>query len=185
MNDTAINDLRALGEELAGALRSGWEPACLARAFATPAAGALALTMQQWIDLDALRSPLLQGDLPETAAQLAAAAEIFGLALDDLDPEEAAALGGAMLRACDAAFATALPMRPPQAEAGSEMADGFGTWLPLWAFLVSQCGLAPDAASALRVDRAYALMAATRRNQGWECAGTPYALRDAETEGSI
>lgn len=179
MQDAAINDLRRLGEELAGALQSPWEPACVARAFSTPAEGELALTLQQWIDLDAIRSPLLEGLLPETAEQLEAAAEIFALALDDLDPDEAAAIGGAMLRACGSAFATALPMRPPQAEAGSEMADGFGTWLPMWAFLVSQCGLAPDAANGLRVDRAYALMAATRRNQGWHCAGTPYAMRDA------
>lgn len=182
MDATAIDDLRRLGEELAGALHSPWEPACIARAFSTPAEGELALTMQQWIDLDAIRSPLLQGDLPKTAAQLEAAAEIFGLALDDLDPDEAAAIGGAMLRACGTAFATALPMRQPDSQLStnnSQLSDGFGTWLAMWAFLVSQCGLAPDAACALRVDRAYALMAATRRNQGWECAGTPYALRDA------
>ena len=52
MDDVTINDLRRLGEELAGALQSPWEPACIARAFSTPAEGELALTMQRWIDLD-------------------------------------------------------------------------------------------------------------------------------------
>lgn len=185
MNDAAINDLRALGEELAGALHSGWEPACLVRAFATPRAGELTLTMQQWMDLEARRSPLLTGRLPETAAELAAAAAVFALAFDGLTAEEAVDCGREMLAACDRAFATALAMRAPRTEDGSEMADGFGTWLPLWAFLVSQCGLSPRDAGALPVKHAYALMAATRRNQGWQCAGTPYALREIGNEGGV
>jgi hypothetical protein len=83
------------------------------------------------------------------------------------------------------AFAMALPMRLPDSPQGG-VDDGFGAWLPIFAALVTQCGLTPQAALALRVDRAFALLAAHRRNQGWEVAGTPYALREVaeEPEGS-
>ena len=60
--------------------------------------------------------------------------------------------------------------------------DGFGAWAPIWACLVTQCGLDPERALAMRVDRAQVLIATHRRNQGWQVAGTPYALRDLEQE---
>ncbi len=172
--------LRELGKDLAGALHSLWEPACLARAFATPGEGALVFTMQGWIDLDAARSPLLAGGLPETLEEIEAAVDAFRCGPVDLSPDEAEGLGRLMREEIEAAFALGLRMRAPGAETGAEAPDGFGTWLPLWACLVTQCGLAPDAALALRVGRAFALVAGMRRNQGWECAGTTYALRGEE-----
>lgn len=176
MTEAEEQALHELGSEVAAALHSPWEPRCVARAFASGAP--LALTMQQWIDLDHARSPLLQDALPATAEELTVAAEIFALDVAEFSPQEAADVAELMLRAVRAAFALALPMRDPGAEKVATEDDGFGTWLPLWAALVTQCGLAPDAALALRVDRAYALLTAHRRNQGWEPAGEPYALRD-------
>jgi hypothetical protein len=171
------NDLRALGNELAEALQSPREPSCVARAFATPAPGTIALTMQGWIDLEAIHSPLLRLELPEPPDALEAAARIFALTIRGLTPKEALLVARAMRRATAEAFATALPMRRPgDTDGGGD--DGFGAWLPLFAFLILECGLDPASAHASRVDQAFALLAACRRNQGWACVEASYAQRD-------
>jgi hypothetical protein len=171
------NDLRALGDEMAGALQSPWEPWCVARAFATPAPGTIALTMQGWIDLEAIRSPLLRLELPDHPQELEAAAHTFKMSIAALSPTDAMALALIMRRAVAAAFALALPMHPPGSSEGRAR-DGFGAWLPLFAFLVAECGLDLAGALAARVDHAFALLAACRRNQGWEGGGLSYAERD-------
>jgi hypothetical protein len=179
-------ELRAMGQDLAAAAQSRWQPACIARAFATPDPDVPVLTMQGWIDLDAARSPLLDGEIPSTADELDAAFAAFGLKRSGLNPEEAAAVVDALMDAVDDAFALALPMSPAGAStSGAAEDDGFGSWLPLFACLVTQCGLLPQFVLALRVDRAFALVAALRRNQGWQPTGTPYALREsaAKTTG--
>src|SRR6187455_1220440 len=102
MTDTEEQDLRDLGADIAGAMSSAWEPACLARIFATPSAEALALTLQGWIDLDRARSPLLIGEPLATNEDLFAAAGVFGLAFDEMTPDEVALCAVAMGRAvCD------------------------------------------------------------------------------------
>lgn len=179
MTETEEQDLHDLGEEIAGAMSGAWEPACLARAFATPGPDTVDLTMQGWIDLDRARSPLLMGRALETDEQLASSAAAFGLSVEVLNEEEKAECACLIDRAVQRAFATAMPMREPGAQ-GSAAPDGFGAWLPMFAFLVAECHLAPDVATALRVDQAFALIAAARRNQGWMTAGTPYALREPE-----
>jgi len=177
MTEAEENDLRAMSDDLAKAAENLAEPRCVARAFATPAENQIVLTMQNWIDLEALRSPLLRLELPEPPDTLEAAARVFALTIHGLTPKEALLVAGAMRRATAGAFAMALPMRRPGvAEGGGD--DGFGAWLPLFAFLISECGLDAASARALPVDQAFALLAACRRNQGWECADVSYARRD-------
>jgi hypothetical protein len=177
MTEAEENDLRSLGEDLTGGAQNPAEPLCVARAFATSQPGSIALTMQGWIDLEAIRSPLLRLELPDPPDALEAAARAFALTIDGLTPKEALLVATAMRRAAAEAFAMALPMRlPGGTESGGD--DGFGAWLPLFAFLISECGLDPASARALRVDQAFALLAACRRNQGWTCAGVSYAQRD-------
>lgn len=179
MTEVEAQELRELGEEIAAAERSPWEPGTIARAWATPDDGALALTMQGWIDLSAARSPILLDRYPETPAELHAAAASFGLAnFAALNPLEAVRVTNEMRRTVRAAFAAALKMQPPAvAEMGPED-DGFGVWMPILTALVTQCGLGVQEALALRVDQAFTLFATHLRNQGWHLGGTSYALRD-------
>jgi hypothetical protein len=184
MTNAELEDLQAMGRDLAAAMQSPWEPACIARAFRTERHDEMHLTMQGWIDLEAPRSPLLAGGLPEDAAQLDDAIRAFkfySFKAEELSPEAAVELAAQMRDAVRAAFATALPMREPDATAGSDAPDGFGRWLPIFACLAVQCGLGETAALAMRVDRAFALVAGHRRNQGWEAAGTSYVLRDLDS----
>jgi len=176
--NAALDELNGLSTEVAAALHSPWEPRCVAQCFRTRGEGDLAFTMQTWIDLEAARSPLLAGELPREMDDLYPALDAFGLAIGGMEPGEVAALATAMLRAVQTAFAMSLAMRQPDAEPGEETPDGFGAWLPLFACLVTQCGLSPAEAKQCDVGEAYALTAAHRRNQGWRAAGTEYALRD-------
>jgi hypothetical protein len=187
--------LREFGAELARAADSAWQPSCVARAWRTPRAISVheraallpAFTLQVWIDLDAVRSPLLHGEGPELGGELEAALEAFGLTPSELAPPDLAALAVAMVRGVRGGFDSALRMQPPadpamDGAAPADTPDGFGDWLPLLAFLVTQCGLSVDDALDLRVDRALMLMAAVRRNQGWMATGTSYAFRELAAE---
>ncbi|HEX8312959.1 MAG TPA: hypothetical protein VF614_16665 [Chthoniobacteraceae bacterium] len=171
-------ELQALSEEIATHEQSRWQPACIARAFATPGDGEVAFTMQAWIDLERMRSPLLHGEMPETAEEFAAAAAVFDLDISDLDAEEIADLGQALRRAIAEGFAMGLPMTP--AEEGQPAAPGFGDWLPTWTALLVECHIAPSEARRMKVGEALATLAGLRRLQGWQVAGVPYALRDLE-----
>lgn len=180
MTDAEAQQLRALGDALADAEQSRWEPRCVTRAFAS-ADGALALTMQGWIDLEAVRSPLLQFQLPDgddTIEQYQAAARAFGLPEMEVTPEGLLALGKLMLAAMRAAFEPRLAMREAGAE-GAGGAGGFGVWLPILACLVAQLGLSRVDALQTPVAQACALIAGHRCNQGWELTGPSYAQRDA------
>jgi hypothetical protein len=185
-----IEQLRAWGRDLAAAETSLWQPRTIAQAWATPAAGKLALTMQGWIDLDAVRSPLLEDRAPESEEELAAAWCAFGLvwegwekaaAVDATDPSH---IVRSMLSAVHQAFAAVLPMRPEEADAGTSGPDGFGDWLPVFTALVTRCRLSLAEARALRVDAAFTLIAGERRDHGWRPQGAPYALRDAEASST-
>lgn len=178
MTEAEEQQLREMGADLATAARSPWEPRCVARAFASSRPGGLVLTMQQWIDLDSIQSPLLVHQPFESDEQLADSLAIFGKALHLLGPEEAARLTLGMEETVDEAFAMALQMRHPEAK-GNARDDGFGTWLPVYGMLVAECGVDPNAALRLDVGRAFALIAVTRRNQGWDVAGIGYGQRDA------
>ena len=134
--------------------------------------------MQCWIDLEAMRSSLLRLEAPAQVEDLERAARVFALSLAGMSPEEAAHVWRAMRRTVTEAFTLALPMQRPggAVRAGK---DGFGAWLPVLAFLVVEGGIDPTTARKMRVDHAFALLAACRRNQGWECTAASYAQRDA------
>lgn len=175
---TAQDELRALSEEIAAAEHDPFEPRCVARAFASGPATP-AFTMRRWIDLSAIRSPLLLGMIPADLVDLAAAAEVFGLAAEVLAPDEQRILAETLRDAISAAFAMALPMRPRDAEQDARH-GGFGSWLPIYAFLVFQGGKSRAEALAWPVVEVFAAIAAHRYNQGWEVGGTTYALRNLD-----
>lgn len=169
-------NLLAMASDLGAAQTSPWEPACIARAFASPRVDELQFTMQAWIDLAAVRSPLLDGKLPANEKEVTEAYAAFGLVLG-ADPDEAYTLIQVMERLIAEGFSAALGMRPEGASEERDN-DGFGTWLPLFACLVAQCGIAPSEVRRLKVAEAMMLAAGLRHNQSWRVAGTPYALRD-------
>ncbi len=174
-----------MGAELAGAEQSRWEPRCVCRAFGR-APGRLVLTMQGWIDLHAVCSPLLEGQLPDgddLEHQLSAAVDAFDLGPLEVTPEEAYELGMAMLNAVNAAFETQLKMRPP-GESQAQAPGGFGNFLPILACLIAQLGMSRADALATPVAQAFALIAAHRRNQGWLVTDASYAQRDVIAENS-
>lgn len=175
-------ELLEVSRELAASLQSPWQPRCIAAAFATPTLHSRHLTMQQWIDLDAIRSPFLLGEIPQDVDEFLAAAQIFALNVSErTPPQDIAVLQQVILRACREAFALALPMQPPGRSEGGEDA-GFGDWLPIYTCLVTECGLSPTEVMAHRVDRALATIATKRHNEGWKVGGQPYALRDLNEE---
>jgi len=183
MTETEEQDLRALGAAIAKAEQSPWEPRCVCKAFAS-APGALVLTLQGWIDLDAARSPLLEGkgiDADDAEGQLTAAVNAFGLGPLLTEPEDRDTLVEAMLDAVHAAFSTHLKMRCP-GESRAQAPGGFGKWLPILACLVAQLGMSRPEALATPVIQALALIAAHRSNQGWTVADLSYAQRDMEEE---
>lgn len=169
--------LRAWSAELAGAEQSPWEPRCVARAFAS-APGALVLTMQGWIDLDAARSPLLSGGLPETVEDLTAAVDAFGLQPFEADPELALAFAQDALDAVNRAFEAQIRMRAAGAT-GSTLSGGFGDWLPILSCLIAQLGMTRLDALSTPVAQAFAIIAGHRHNQGGIVADATYAQRDA------
>jgi hypothetical protein len=180
MTETEERELRELSQDLSNAMHSLWEPRCIARAFASQIAGEVVLTMQGWIDLEAIRSPILLGQELVDSMQIAVAGAAFGLAIDErLSSKEAALIVESMKEAVREAFGMSLSMRPPQGGETDEQ-DGFGNWLPVFAFLVSECGMAPSNAMRLPVKQALPLLSATRRNQGWKEGGLPYAARKEE-----
>jgi hypothetical protein len=180
MTETEEQQVRELADDLANATQGAGEPRCIVAAFATMPENRVVLTMQNWIDLEAIRSPLLQLRLPEHLEELEMAANVFRMTVRNLSADNAIRVACVIRQAADEAFSLAMPMRPSSShiDNGSDTSDGFGTWLPLFAFLVAECGLTPAAAGALPVSHAFALLAAHRRNQGWECAGASYAQRD-------
>ena len=178
MTETEEQLLRELGNDLAIASADTPEPRSIVRAFTTPSKNHVALTMQNWIDLESIRSPLLRLALPEHLDELELAANVFRMSIRTLPVDAAILIANAMRRAVAEALSMALPMQR-DGDSGSTAEDGFGAWLPLLAFLVAECGIDLTAARDLRVDQAFALLAARRRNQGWRCAGATYGQRDA------
>lgn len=184
-------DLRDLQSELGAAKSSPWQPRCVARAFGSgTTAGEFVLTMQAWIDLDAVESPFLLGVLPEDSER---ALEDFALALqafgygaatpENCDGEELVALGERMVRAIVEAMGMELQLAPPEGCTLDRTDNGMGKWLPIMACLVSQMGLSLTEARALAVGQAFALIAGHRVNEGWSVAGENYALQDVTKEG--
>lgn len=180
--------LRELGEELSGAAHSPWEPRAVAEAFRRDDEEVFVLTMQAWIDLDAARSPILQGDLPEPDGAVlehyAAAFAAFGYTAATpgaCEAEELILLGQKMIAAVREGFSMALRMTPPGGAGTSPDRGGFGTWLPLLACLKTQLGFSLTEAMSVPVKQAFALIAAHRANEGWTVAGEPYQYREVQS----
>ncbi len=169
-----------MSEDLAAAAQGPFEPRCVARAFAQHPRRTFIFTMQVWINLDFIRSPLLLGNSLTTLEEIEAALLAFGYATpEDTTPKDALYLVEGMSEAIHEAFAMTIRMRP--AEAATARDYGFGAWLPLLACLISEMGMSRAEALACPAGQAFALIAAMRCNQGWNETGTPYALRDATT----
>lgn len=181
MTDAEEQELRAECNALAQAEQSPWEPRCVARAFMSPAPGALGLSMQRWIDLEAVKSPLLLGRWPEGEAALAqrsAAVDVFELGALVLEWEEADELWQAMLDAVREAFALNIKMRAPGAS-GLGAAAGFGLALPILSCLLSELHMSRLDALATPVAQAFGLIAGHRSNQGWSALDATYTQRDS------
>jgi hypothetical protein len=186
-NSNALNSeeraqLLEMGEEIARERVSPWQPRCVAEAFRTREPGEIVLTMQQWINMDAIRSPFL---LFETPAEGEEALRAWHILAGDGEPPEPGRLIRMMLRAVAEAFSTALAMRDPAAGMGAmeRQEDGFGAWLPLFASLVA-AGMSRADVLATPVKQAYALHATFRRELGWLPHGANYRERDALEQGS-
>ena len=189
-------DLDAMSRDIAGAYASAWEPACVTHAFRTPTSK-IVFTMQVWIDLDAIRSPLLEMEIPADLDDVDRAIAAFGLQLAGrvgilpadagvspaaLTGEEAFIIAESMRNAVRDGFSMALKMRAPEGMQAILACQGFGNWIPVIAALVidAHCRLAE--AKAMPVGQAFALLAAIKGNRGWTVEGTPYALRDISDE---
>lgn len=190
MTPAEEQELLQWGLAMAKADQCPWEPSCVAAAFARPLATEFVLTMQGWIDLDAIRSPILQGKLPEVDADgsdvpvrlaLLAAMKAFDRVPDvECTPENAIAIGHRMIAAVNDAFAMVVKMNPPSGfDAGAAGPGGLGNWLPVFAALVN---LLHDESKALAmpVQQAFAILAGTKLNAGWTVAGESYRSREAD-----
>jgi len=191
MTSEDLQDLREMQADLIAAERSRWEPRCVAGAFhvrQTPEP--FVLTMQAWIDLDAVESPFLLGAFPEAESALAQFEEAF-LAFGHrattpakCDPDELILLGRNMIAAIARGFSMRLKLAPPDGFKPAKCGNGLGDWLPVLACLKTQLGFGLAEALALPVEQVFALIAAHRCNQGWTVAGETYAERDVpEDEG--
>lgn len=190
MDPNEQKELRELGEELAAQEDSPWQPPCIARAFAgantrrekTEERLCLVLTMQGWIDLDAIRSPFLLEQIPSTADEAIDAWTVLNPGREVPAPE---VLVETILGSIRDAFSTVMKMRQSGSFGCSfDSSDslGFGSWLPLFACLVTQCGLSPAEALAMPVAQTFALIAAMRSNEGWMPQGESYAQRGTRDE---
>jgi len=173
--------LRELGEEVAKGRGSVWQPRAVARTFARRGAGEFELTMQGWIDLDFAKSPLLEGGRPLTIEQLEdafAAFENCGRSPARLSPNEAVVVVSRMQSAVERAFSMVMPMQRDDEGETDKSEAGTGAWLAIMGCLVAEMGLTPEAALALPVGRAFALIAGMRGNQGCRPKRGSYAERE-------
>jgi len=188
-----LDELREMQAQLGGVSASPWQPRCVARAFCSPDVDhPFVFTMQAWIDLDAAQSPFLLGELPSpdlgeegVIEAFNAAFAAFGLEapkLRECGVDQFIHIGNCIIRAINRGFAMRLRMHPPKGFESAGGDDGFGDWLPVMACLKAQLYFAWEEAMALPVDRAFGLINAHRRNEGWSPAETPYAMRGTETQ---
>ena len=87
--------LKALGEELEAARRSQWQPRAVARVFGRgPGEGPVRLTMQGWIDLEWVQSPLLEGGYPRSIQEIEEASSVWGRVGGSVAGGDRGAMGG-------------------------------------------------------------------------------------------
>jgi hypothetical protein len=190
MNAQDEQELRELQADLLAAERSPWQPRCVARAFRAQAAREpFVLTMQAWIDLDAVQSPFLLGRLPEADEVFIRFEEAFaafghhGTTPEECDGDELVALGRKMIDAIVEAFSMRVRLEPPEGFLAKSVNNGMGEWLPIVTCLVGQLGFTVPAARMIPVSEAFALIASHRCNQGWTVASDSYSQRDVTDDG--
>lgn len=191
-NSPDMEDLREMQAELVATEESPWQPRCVGRAFCSDAvAGEFVFSMQVWIDLDAMQSPFLLGEIPEVEVawvefeKAFRAFGYFGTTPEACDPEGLVLIGRKMIGVIAEGFAMRVPLDVPEGSSAVKVAaNGFGDWLPLLTCLKSQMGFGWAEALELPVGQVYALIAAHRCNEGWSVSGETYALRDVEEEDS-
>jgi hypothetical protein len=190
-HDDEMARLRAFSAELAGAEVSPWQPRCVVRAFGLRGRGEVEFTMARWLELEKLRSPVLQLEYPETVEAIEATLRVFGLSAalgaedepeEQLAPEDSYLAMGAIIREIGESFALGLKMQPRLAQGETLLEppqNGMGAWLTTYAALISQCHQSRREAKEWRVGEALAVLCGMRANQGWTVVDETYAQRDA------
>lgn len=183
-----IEDLKRLSEEIATANRSPWEPRVVCDAFSRDACDLFRFTMQVWIDLEAVRSPLLLGRLPDASEDpqrvLQDALRAFGLANSGqfFSPDLAIRTMAQMLMVIEQGFRANVRMMVPGENTSSAGPDGFGDWQAIFSCLVAELGLRPQDALDLRVDAAFVLLVGHRRNNGRVAGSMTYAEMELQEQ---
>lgn len=192
------DELDAVSAELAAAEGDPWTPACVAAAFldeAVVVAGVLlhGVTMRGWLRLEVARSPFVTGQFASGAAERLrdlcfALSVLSGRHVSEYDltlgcsPQEALGAEVTVARLINEEFATVLPMRFRSAdgslprEGGDE---GFGWWPRLLTRLVRDFHMPLHEATALRLSKAFALVATGASLDGGEPKGENYREREA------
>ncbi len=187
MKPEDLKDLREMQSELLAVESSFWQPRCVSRTFWS-CEEPFVFTMQAWIDLDAIQSPFLLGELPppeEAIWHFQEAFAAFGhwqTTPDACDPEELILLGRKMIAAISEGFSMRVKLSPPEGRQSAAGENGLGDWLPIMACLKSQLMFSLAEIEALPVGKAFALLAAHRCNEGWSVSSETYAMRDIPEE---
>lgn len=188
-SEAQIAELRAENARLAAVCNTGWEPRVVTLAFARQHSSRIKFTLQTWIDLEAVESPLLRSEIPsdyDTAVDVMAdALQAFEQPPIEraMEPEELLRAMRAMVQLIENAWAMNVPMQEPTPQGGAPSGPtrdpGTGRWLALYSCLVAQLGIAPDVALRMEVAKAYALVVGHRGNTGRVPTGISYAQMDA------
>lgn len=180
-------ELRELQAEFAAAELSPWQPGCVSAVFCRPASREpFVFRMQTWIDLEAVQSPFLLGELPEAEEAVSHFEDAFAAFGYDktrpeaCDPDELVAVGEKIISVIKSGFAMRLRLCPPAGQRAAQGATGLGDWLQILACLKTQMGFSLSEALRLPVGQAFALVAGHRVNEGWHVAGDTYVDRDVE-----
>lgn len=197
--ESKLRKLRKLGERLAEAGRSPWQPRAAVEAMLpeeTPAGPwrLRPVTLRMWLCLDRARSPYVSGDRPKEAGVLIAAlahalSALSGMTVleDDIVcsvPADAVVELDAVVRGhLSGAFATALRMerrREPGESSQPRAPGGFGWALTVFAGL-RMAGFTRDEALDTPLIEAFALGAVRNyQEHRMEPVEATYAQRDAE-----
>lgn len=194
MTPAEEQQLHALGNALADAEQSAWQPACVREALL--ACGLTVgpwhvpdLTLRRWLQLEAVRSPLLGGAWSKCAdlrlMEICRALRILlerEVAIHELmasvAPEELGKFIDSLTELVSRAFATVLPMHPPgDSVTPPAHPPGFGWVLALYCELRAR-GCSRDDALDTPVAEAFALQAMSRWQQGWQITNLGYAQRE-------
>jgi hypothetical protein len=184
-HDAKVARLQERNRALAAAANCVWEPETVADGFARSRGSVFTLTMQGWIDLSAMRSPILleeepEGGPEEIGRQIDDALKAFGWPVTcvEMERDQIEACVSRMIDAVRLGFGAILPMSDPRAAGGrTSKPGGFGLFSTTLAALIGQLGMSRADALGTPVAQAFVLIAADKWNSGWEVNGISYAQR--------